>query len=130
MTPQKLQVSELSRIWRFYQAAIVNTVFGVSVYTVLVWFGTNMYIAHITSHVIGIIFNYFTYSRYTFAAQGSKLKFGFSYVANYVIGLAFLALAAQFSSNPYVCGLAAAGAVSVINYLVLSRFVFPVRVSD
>ena len=126
----KLQVAELSRIWRFYQAAIVNTIFGISLYTLLVWLGVNMYIAHVTSHVLGIMFNYFTYSRYTFAAQGSKVKFGLSYVANYVIGLAFLALAAQFSSNPYVCGLAAAGAVSVINYLVLSRYVFPARAVD
>lgn len=112
-------------MFRYYQAAIVNTVFGYSLYALFVAVGLNMYVAQLVGHVIGVIFNYFTYSRHAFrGTEGSKLRFAFAYVANYLVGLAMLALWSFVIESPYLAGFAALIMASVVNYFVLRHLVF------
>lgn len=116
------------RLWRYYQAGIVNMLFGFGLYALFVRLGLNIYAAQICSHILGVIFNYFTYSRYAFAGdEGSKTRFALSYVGNYVLGLAVLAGVAQFVGSPYLAGFLSTVIVSVVNYFVLKRFVFARR---
>ncbi|MES2492716.1 MAG: GtrA family protein [Pseudomonadota bacterium] len=118
-------VAEWNRIWRYYQAGIVNTVFGYGLFVGFVWLGLNLYLAQIVSHVLGVMFNYFTYSRYAFADhQASKRRFAASYAGNYLLGLAALAAAASVVGSPYVAGLISTVFVSLVNYFVLKRLVF------
>jgi putative flippase GtrA len=117
--------SEWKRVWRFYQAGVVNTVFGYALFALFVWLGLNIYVAQITAHVIGMTFNYFTYSRYAFAGhESSKVRFVASYAFNYLLGLGGLAAALRVVSSPYAAGLAAVVFVSVVNYFVLKKLVF------
>jgi len=117
--------SEWRRLWRYYQAGIVNTAFGYGLFALFVRFGLNIYVAQIVSHVLGASFNYFTYSRYAFVAhRPSKLKFALSYAGNYVMGLAALALIARLAASPYLAGFLATVLVSLVNYFVLKRLVF------
>jgi putative flippase GtrA len=116
---------EWKRLFRYYQAGVVNTLFGYGLFALFVWAGMNMYLAQIVSHVLGVIFNYFTYSGYAFAGQaGSRTRFVLSYVGNYFLNLASLALVATVVGSPYVAGLMATIFVSLINYFVLKRLVF------
>lgn len=115
----------IKEVVRFYQAAALNTAFGVGAYLVLVALGMNMYAAQATSHVMGMAFNYFTYSRHVFRGSApAKLRFIASYAGHYVLGLGALFAISRFVPNPYVAGIAAAVAVSVINYFVLRHLVF------
>lgn len=124
--PQGL--ASLARLWRYYQAGIVNTLFGYGLYALFVAVGLNMYVAQICAHILGVTFNYFTYSRYAFRdAEGSKPRFVLSYAANYLLGLASLAAAAQVIASPYLAGLAAVLFVSMVNYFILKHFVFTRR---
>lgn len=117
--------SSLGRLLRYYQAGIVNTAFGYALYASFVAIGFNMYVAQITAHVIGVVFNYFTYSRYAFRdAQPSKSRFILSYVVNYLLGLATLATVAQFIRSPYLAGAVTMVSVSLANYFILKHFVF------
>ncbi|MFM7404064.1 MAG: GtrA family protein [Erythrobacter sp.] len=110
---------------RFYQAAALNTAFGIGAYLVLVALGMNMYAAQALSHVMGMAFNYFTYSRHVFRGSApAKLRFILSYSGHYLLGLGALYLMSRVTPNPYVAGIAAAVAVSVINYFVLRHLVF------
>ena len=119
---------EWKRLWRYYQAGLVNTLFGYGLYALFVWAGVNMYVAQITAHVLGMTFNYFTYSRFAFAGHdGSKGRFIASYILNYVLGLIALAAAAQAIRSPYLAGLVSVVFVSVVNYFILKRLVFRVR---
>jgi putative flippase GtrA len=116
---------EWKQLWRYYQAGIVNALFGYGLFAVLVWLGFNIYLAQLTSHVLGVAFNYFTYSRYAFSGQKStKRMFAMSYVGNYILGLISLAVIARFVHSPYLAGLLSIVFVSVINYFVLKRLVF------
>jgi len=119
---------EWKRLWRYYQAGLVNTLFGYGLYALFVWAGVNMYVAQITAHVLGMTFNYFTYSRFAFAGRdGSKGRFIASYILNYVLGLIALAAAAQAIRSPYLAGLVSVVFVSLVNYFILKRLVFRVQ---
>lgn len=120
-----LPLGSIQRLWRYYQAGIVNTVFGYGLYALFVAAGFNMYVAQITAHVLGVVFNYFTYSRYAFRDHhGSKSRFVVSYAVNYLLGLAALATASTVIHSPYLAGLVAVVFVSVVNYFILKHLVF------
>jgi putative flippase GtrA len=115
----------IREVVRFYQAGIVNTIFGISAYTLLVWLGMNLYVAQAVSHVMGTIFNYYTYSRHVFrGVSPAKMRFAISYAAYYVVNLGMLAALSQFIHSPYVAGIGAVFLASIVNYFALRRFVF------
>lgn len=124
----RLSRERVRELWRYYQAGVVNTVFGLSAYSLLVWLGLGMYAAQFVAHGLGVAFNYLTYSRHVFRdRQTSPLRFAVSYAGNYLIGLASLALVARVIASPYLAGIVSAGIVSIINYFILKRFVFLAR---
>jgi putative flippase GtrA len=119
---------EWNQLWRYYQAGIVNTIFGYSLFALFVWLGFNIYLAQITSHVLGMVFNYFTYSRHAFAGHTTtKTRFILSYAGNYLLGLAMLTAISHFIRSPYVAGFMSTVIVSLINFFVLKRLVFRLR---
>ena len=114
-----------TRVFRYYQAGIANTLFGYGLYVLLVWLGLSPYLAQLLAHVIGVGFNYITYSRLAFPdAKAAKLRFLIFYTVTYLLSAALLATALQFFPSPYIAGLAAAVVASVINYFILRQFVF------
>lgn len=115
----------LIELWRYYQAGVVNTAFGLGAYALLVWLGLNMFVAQLVAHVAGVIFNYLTYSRHVFRDAGpAKLRFALSYAINYLIGLAMLAAVALAIKSPYLAGLVSAVLVSILNYFILKHLIF------
>ncbi|WHU03064.1 MULTISPECIES: GtrA family protein [unclassified Sphingomonas] len=120
-----LSRERLIELWRYYQAGVVNTAFGLGAYALLVWLGLNMFVAQLVAHVAGVAFNYITYSRHVFRDAGpAKLRFTMSYVVNYLIGLATLACVALVIKSPYLAGLITAVLVSILNYFILKHFIF------
>lgn len=123
-----LRTERVLEIVRYYQAGIVNTLFGLGAYSALVWAGLGIYPAQLVSHLAGMGFNYVTYSRHVFREAGpAKSRFVLSYAVNYVCSLATLAVVARFIANPYVAGILAAFIVSIVNYFALKFVVFRVR---
>ncbi|MCB4861143.1 GtrA family protein [Sphingobium sp. PNB] len=117
--------STTTRVWRYYKVGVINTLFGYGIYALLLLIGLNMYVAQIIGHITGIAFNYFTYSRHVFHdLTASKFRFILSYTLNYAVGLVFLALSAIILSSPYLAGLSAMILTSIINFVVLRKYVF------
>lgn len=113
-------------LWRYYQAGVVNTAFGLGVFGLLVWLGVNMYAAQLIAHTAGVGFNYLTYTRHVFRdATPAKLRFALSYAGNYLMGLAALAAVATVVRSPYLAGLIAIVLVSIVNYFILKHLIFP-----
>lgn len=126
--PRSLSRARLIELWRYYQMGLLNTGFGLGAYALLVWLGMNMFAAQLVSHLMGMGFNYFTYSRHVFRdAAPAKLRFVISYGVNYLLGLAALAGVSRFIASPYIAGLLAALIVSVINFFALKYLVFRTR---
>jgi putative flippase GtrA len=104
---------------------VVNTLLGLGVYAIFVRLGLHPYLAHILSYIIGMVFNYLTYSRHVFREAGpAKLRFFLAYLGGYPVSIGSLAVARQFIASPYLAGLAAIFLVSIINYVVLKYLVF------
>lgn len=118
-------IVRIREIVRYYQAGALNAAFGYSLYALLVWIGLNMYAAQLLAHILGITFNYFTYSRHVFREAGpAKTRFIASYIVNYAISLAFLWLASFVLHSPYAAGLVSIILTSIVNYVILKRLVF------
>ncbi|GAA0325845.1 hypothetical protein GCM10009087_40230 [Sphingomonas oligophenolica] len=123
-------IKEWKRLFRYYQAGLLNMAFGFGLYALFVRLGMNIYVAQILSHFMGVTFNYFTYSRYAFVGHtGKRLRFIISYVINYVFNLISLAAMAVILKSPYIAGLIATILVSFVNYFVLKRLVFRERIA-
>ncbi len=116
---------EWLQLTRYYVAGVLNLLFGYLLFAALVWLGLNVFTAQAVGYVLGLIFNYVTYSRIAFSGQqGGKLSFVASYVVNYFISVTFLWAALKVFPSPYVAGLVVTIAASLVNYLVLKRWVF------
>lgn len=119
------RLAPLVRLVRYYGVAAINTAWGYGVYAALVAFGLNLFVAQIVAHVIGVIFNYFSYSLGVFQRPPqSKAAYVLAYGVNYMVSLGFLALFHAAGLSPYLSGLCALVCASLTNFLVLSRFVF------
>lgn len=115
----------LLELWNYYKIGVINTLFGFGAYMVLVYVGLNLFLAQICAQMLGVTFNYFTYSRHVFRnSRTNIIAFIGAYVLNYLIGLGFLFVAHQFFASPYIAGLIGAICSSIINYFLLKAFVF------
>jgi putative flippase GtrA len=122
-----LNLKRFAEIIRYSQAGIVNALFSLILVFALLWIGINVYIAQIISHLTGILFNYFTYSRYVFRTDKSvKLQFFMSYAVNYLVGLGLLIIAKFFVSSSYLAGVLSLFGTAILNYFVLKHIVFRV----
>jgi putative flippase GtrA len=122
---RRLASSRFGQLIRFYQAAAINTLFGFGIYALMIRLGVNLYVAQIIAQVLGVTFNYFTYSRHVFRDRdASKGSFVLAYVGNYLVNLALLATLSRFIHSPYLAGFVATLGASVINYLALRSLVF------
>ena len=123
MTPDRIGTFE--RLWRYYQAGILNAAFGYATYALLIKVGVWIYLAQFIAHIFGVIFNYFTYSGHAFSDfEASKLRFIVAYVFNYFVGVIGLFVAVRLSDSPYIAGIVSILGASVVNYFVLKRLVF------
>lgn len=116
---------EWGRVFRYYQAGIVNTAFGYGSYAACVALGLNIYLSQAISHVAGTIFNYATYSRYAFRGQNASIvRYLGAYVGQYLISLVSLAGFHRLGFGSYAAGFVTLFFVSALNYLVLRKFVY------
>lgn len=120
-----VRLERFAQLFRFYQAAIVNTAFGFGTYALLIWLGVNLYVAQIVAQVLGVTFNYFTYSRHVFRdREGSRRSFVAAYGTNYLVNLGLLAAFDRLIESDYLAGFASTVCASLINYFLLKHVVF------
>lgn len=125
MASMVVGLGRVREIWRYYQAGALNAGFGFGVFALLVALGINLFVAQIIAHVLGIAFNYVSYSRHVFrGAEPAKLRFVLSYLVNYLVSLAMLFLASQVVRSAYLAGLLSILSTSIINYFALKYLVF------
>lgn len=121
---------EWLQLVRYYAAGVLNMAFGYVLFAILIALGMQVYAAQALGYVLGLLFNYVTYSRFAFAGQqANKTSFVASYVANYVVSLALLWLTLKVLPEPLIAGLVVTIAASLVNYLVLKKLVFRLTAS-
>ena len=121
-------MTRVLELWRYGQAAAVNTAFGYGLFALLVWLGVERFAAQAVATVCGVLFNYLVYSRHVFRdRRASKASFVLAYVGHYLMNVALLALFGAVIASVYVAGLLATLTASLLNYLLLRSIVFRAR---
>lgn len=64
------------RIVRFLGVGVLNTLFGYGVYAALVYVGLPYLVALFMATLAGVVFNYFSFGRMVFKANGGWFVFG------------------------------------------------------
>lgn len=120
-----MHADRLGELWRYYQIGVINTIFGAALYVLFVYFGINLFLSQLLSHVFGVVFNYYMFKRHVFINVQPKIfSYIGSYVVNYSISVALLAGVHVFIKSPYAAGFLAMALASVFNYMILKTFVF------
>ena len=119
------RAEQFAELWRYYSVGVINSVFGYSIYAVLIFIHLNLYLAQILGHLIGMVFNYFMFSIHVFPGIKPALRpYIVTYAINYALGLIFITLYHDLFLSAYVAGLFSIVTVSLFNYVLLKKFVF------
>ena len=117
---------------RFVLVAILNTAFGWCVYAGLLWLINQIHIpnpyvlASLIGYIIGILFNFTTYSKIVFKNDKKRLLFRFImvYVVCWLCNSLGIWLLEKWHINNYLAGAITAIPVGFLGYVLNSIFVF------
>ena len=126
-SPSLMQKSKnLTQFIKFIVVGIVNTLFGYSIFALLLWLNFHYTLAVILGTIIGVIFNFFTTGKIVFnnKKMGLIFKFILAYCFILVLNIVCLAIADHFGLNLYYAGLVLSGIMAVISFLLQKLFVF------
>ena len=114
-------------LFRFLFVGGINTLFGVGIYTLLIWLGLNYQAAVLIGTVIAVLFNFKTIGGFVFKNKSNRLIFQFImvYVVVYFLNINGIKLFISLGFSPlisgYFCVLPAALLSFVLNRLFVYR---------
>jgi len=96
------------RFHKFIWVGIINTIFGYSIYALLIYCGLYYIWAVLFATIIGVLFNFHTTGRIVFKNKQSWLLFKFIavYVLTYFLNISIIKILTNFCSNQYLNGAA------------------------
>tara|TARA_Y100000389_G_scaffold204400_1_gene256726 strand:+ start:7236 stop:7604 length:369 start_codon:yes stop_codon:yes gene_type:complete len=115
-----------SQLARFFGVGIINTVFGYSVYSLIIFLGYSFFLAALLSQIIGTLFNYKTISTFVFPSNSvNRLhRFIIVYIASYVINVITLSILINLGYNAYVSGAIIIIPMALLTFYLNKHFVF------
>lgn len=115
-----------SKFLRFILIGILNTVFGVGVYCLMIFIGLPYFIATLISNVLGVLFNFKTTGKFVFENNDNSLIFRFTlcYLFIYVINTGVVKLMLLSGLDEYWAGISATPIVAICSFFMLKRFVY------
>lgn len=115
-----------NRFFRFLVVGGLNTLFGYSVFALLIFLGVHYSLAVLVSTVAGVLFNFKTTGAIVFNHSDNRLifKFVLGYGVVYLLNVLFLKLLSLAGLNMYVGGAVLLLPMAVVSYLINSRLVF------
>lgn len=117
---------DFNRLIRFGFIGVLNTAFGYSLFSFLIFIGLHYSMAILVGTVIGVIFNFFTTSRIVFKSKDNALiiRFVLVYVVQYTLNVGLFKLLKTFGWNDYITGAILLLPMAIISYILLSTFVY------
>ena len=112
---------------RFFLSSLVNTISGLSLIYLLLFIGTNDYVANISGYLFGVIISFFLYKSYVFRTDkvnlNEVLMFIFVFLISYLINFLILYIS-LFYLNNYVSQLLSMVGYSATSFFLNKFFVF------
>ena len=122
----------LYSLFRFLATGGLNTVFGIAIYSFLVWLRIPPRLALLTGMLIAMVFNFVSYGKLAF---GGKLKkenvprFVGTYIVIYFVNSELLTLLIRLGLSKYLAFIVLVPFILVTNFILLRYYVFRDRTS-
>lgn len=115
-----------SLYFRFLVMGALNTLFGYSVFALLIYLGLNYVLACLISTIAGILFNFQTLSKIVFRQPDNRLLLRFIcvYIFIYFFGITFIKIGTHFLQNLYIIGGGATFFATIMGFLMNRYWVF------
>jgi putative flippase GtrA len=116
-----------NRFFRFLLVGALNTVFGYTVYCLLLLAGMHYTLALVCSSVVGVLFNYRTTGRLVFGHRGHGLlaRFALVYAVCYGLNVLVLKSLAALGLSYYAGQALVTLPMAFVTFSLNARFVFP-----
>jgi putative flippase GtrA len=114
------------KLFRFLGVGAFNTIFGYLLYAFFLFIGLIPEIALLAATALGMIFNFFTFSRLVFSSRDNKkiIKFVILYVLIYAANSVSLRFLVKCRLDPYMAQIIMIPLMAFIAFLGQRRFVF------
>ncbi len=114
------------RVIRFVLVGLLNTVFGYSIFALMIKIGIHYALATFIGTILGVLFNFFTTGRMVFNSLGNKqlLRFILVYIFLYVINIFLLEVLITAGLSAYLGGFVLIPVMAPIGYFLQTRFTF------
>lgn len=111
---------------RFIATGILNTLVGWIIYSILILLGAKIWLALLMPIIIGIFFNFFTISKFTFKKFSIKIlpKFIIVYALVYLINYFLLHFLQEYGLNEILAQFLLLPIISLISFLLFSKVVY------
>lgn len=111
---------------RYLLTGILNTIFGILVYLIFTIIGFNYPSALAFSTILGIGFNYLTFSINVFGFSNKKnfMKYIFNYILIYLCSIGLVSLFITMGLNQNISGVITITIMAIINFFILKKYVF------
>lgn len=111
---------------RFVLVAMLNTLFGYGIYTLLVYCGMHFSLATLISTILGVLFNFKTYGILVFKNSSNKLIFRFVlvYCVVYLCNIGGIALLKTLGISSYLAGAVMLVPVGLLGFILNKIFVY------
>jgi putative flippase GtrA len=115
-----------SQFLRFIIIGLINTIFGYSIYAILIFVGLTYFYAIGLSTIIGIIFNFKTIGRYVFKSKSNYLIFRFFgvYLFIFIINCVLIKTFINLGLNAYLAGATTVLPMAILSFILNKYFVF------
>ena len=114
------------QFFKFLVVGALNTLFGYSVFAILILIGNTPTLALILTYVIGVVFNFFTTRRFVFnhSKRASLLQFIIAYIAIYIFNIGLYRLIELVGTPPLVTQALCLPVIAIFSFLLFKFQVF------
>lgn len=115
-----------TQLFRFLAVGILNTLFGYSLYALLIYLGLEYTYALLFATIAGVLFNFHTIGRLVFQSRDKRLigKFFAVYAITFCGNLLLIKLMVRFGLSAYLAGAFAIIPTTILSFLLNKFFVF------
>jgi len=104
----------------------INTLFGYSLYAILLYFHLHYALASLLATIGGVLFNFKSTGVIVFKNHNNRLLYKFIavYCVTYSFNIGCLKIFATFNANMYIAGAILVLPLALFSYVLLRKFVF------
>lgn len=115
-----------TKFLKFLIVGVINTIFGYSVFAIIIWLNFHYSFAALVATILGILFNFKTIGHLVFGNDDNTLIFKFVgvYTFTYLLNVVFLTIFNVLKLNMFFAGAILILPLAVISFIVNKKFVF------